>query len=274
MMFNFLKYEFKRSRKFNLFFFFLSLIITVLFAIVLWNVLKNTSYDIDISSVFESAFVFMIFVVLSINLLYFLRRYRNDIFSKSAYLTFTLDISTNKLFLAKMITALIVTLINEIIFTVIFSFMNFFMNRRFNIDNLLTKIGMGNFIRLFLYSILILSIFWLMAYALLTLAISLTRVKFFRRYYDFVSIVLFVVIFTLILALLRYVYVRLPYMIDFEDFAVRYVRQINGFDLSMLYMNLDGKIIGMNIYDLFISIFTIVISFVANIYVVEYKIDL
>lgn len=113
-----------------------------------------------------------------------------------------------------------------------------------------------------------------MAYALLTLAISLTRVKFFRRYYDFVSIVLFVVIFTLILALLRYVYVRLPYMIDFEDFAVRYVRQINGFDLSMLYMNLDGKIIGMNIYDLFISIFTIVISFVANIYVVEYKIDL
>lgn len=273
-MWKFLRYEIKRSGKFILAFSFLSILITILFAVFMVAISSKTRNSTSFESSFNIAFIFLIFVMLVVNLLYFLQRYRKDIFSKSAYLTFTLDISTGGLFFAKLLSAVFITIINQSIFTIFFSIMNAIVNFKYGIENIIHSMGIANFLQIYLWAMLIMSLYWLMAYTMLTVAISLTKVKFFRKYYDFVSIVLFVVILTIIVSLIRYFYIALPYVFEAKSFSMKFLNNINGFDISMLYFNIDSSVIGINLVDLILSLFVIITSFVSNLLIVENKIDL
>lgn len=267
-MFKFLNYELKRSAKFIVQSFFISLIISFIFMFM--NIInEHEKMAIKHDDLMLTAVLITIFCVMAINLLYFLSRYRKDIFSKSSYLTFTLDVKASSIFLSKIICALLIFILNEIVFVCVFYFINSLVS--YETIELFRRI---DFVRIFQIGLMIISLYYLVIFLLLSLAISLSRVKFFNRYYDFVTIVLYVVLFTLFSAFLRYVYVKMPYMLSFDPINITKVGIINGIDLTMLYMGVDGTISGINILMPAFSFLIILLSFIHNMILIENKIDL
>lgn len=259
-MIRFLKYELKRTRNYKLYLF-----LAIISILILLNLLyKHTS--IGKTSSISIYFVTLMAIVFSINILYFTNRYRKDIFSKSSYLTFTINVSTTKIILSKIICGIITTFLTLILFTILFESLGLFING----NSFLTTWN----IKFKLILLFVIILYWTMSYMIIIFGISLSRVKIFKRYYEFVTMVLSIVILTLVIWIMRNIYTSYPLVIDLNNFSLRMVNSINGIDISMLYLGAGNSILGINMIMVLISIFAIVFVFFANNYILEEKIDL
>lgn len=253
----FLKMEMKRSRRFLIFI----TIFSALFSIII-NFVNYFSKASDYSLLIS--FYVLLGIILLINLIYFVNRYRMDIFAKSAYLTFTINLSTAKIMFVKFISGVffgLLTLVEFVVFfligNMIFSYDLFMIFKSFNL----------------LVAICIM-LYWSMAYVLLLLGVSLSKVKIFNKYYEFVTIVLSIVVYILILWLMKNLYTIKAIMLSFKSFALVNLSNINGIDIFMLYYDSNNKLIGINVWMLLICLFVIVFGFFVNIFLLEEKIDL
>lgn len=259
-MIKFLKYELKRSRGFFLLMAFISLISSLVIGLLT---------RLDGISINEKGSIFVLIlaqglVILTISLVYFAMRFKRDIFDKTSYISFTINISVGKILFAKLITSLIISFLIMLIYflglfiiSLIFSITIF---TRFNIRGVLS------------YSF-ILGLYFSMAYLIILLGISLSRVKIFKRYYSFVTIVLAIVVFSLILWAFRNIYRLSPTIININSFSLQRIYQINGIDVSMIYTDLSGKVLGLNIWTLILAFLINFLSFFINTYLIEERID-
>jgi hypothetical protein len=255
----FLFYELKRTKRFieimGLF--------SLLFAIMLTFLSRKTAINMvgkDYSLLIS--FILVSLIILLINLIYFINRYRADIFNKSSYFTFTINLSSGKILFAKFLAALIVSFLSIMFFTLIFLLLG-------------RNIEMKNLVKTFMPQIFpVLLLYFALSYQLLALGVSLSKVKIFSKYYEFVSLVVAIMIFTILTFILRNIYHLFPLMINFKDFSIREANPINGVDILMLYFGLDNSILGINLRMLLLTVFVIIFVFFANIFVIEEKIDL
>lgn len=262
-MLKFLKYEIKRTKKYSIFF----LLISLIFSISIWSIAYIQKDKFNLFSLVNTSFLFLLFVFLLTNLIYFLLRFRKDIFSKTSYLTFTLDISTLKVFTAKFFAALFLNL-----FLIFCYYLNFLIVKK--LFELILKFNTTEiFPYRFISVILILEIYWLMAYELLTLAFSFSKVKFFRKYFDFVSITFFTVLYVVLIGIMRNIYILFPYSFKITGNIIK-IKKIIGIDFLMIYFNKNLSMIGINIYMIFFSFSVILISFILNLFIVKNKADL
>lgn len=261
-MIKYLRYELKRSRSFLLFLVFLSLLSSSLIAFF---------YKINnaiIASNRESTFILYIaqgLVLLTMALVFFAVRFKRDIFDKSSYITFTINISIGKVLMAKFFASLIGFLLislsyylSLILLAKIFSFWILFENVS---------------LKLFISYGLVLSLYYGLAYLLLVFGIILARVKIFRRYYNFVTIVLAITIFSLIIWIFRNIYVILPTSLNLSNLSIERLVYVSGIDISMIYFGIDGKIIGINVWTFLFSVLIMAILFFVNEYLIEERID-
>ena len=261
-MIKFLKYELKRSRGF----FLIMAIISIISQALLGIFYKFNSFDVEDknTSIFILIF-FLALIILSICLIFFTIRFKRDIFDKSSYITFTINISVAKIIFAKFLASLLLGFLSLVVFLGSFILTTKFLLTGQNFNNISLKV-------LIIY-VFVCEIYYSIAYLLLVFGITLSRVQIFRRYYSFVSVVLSIVLFTIIVWLLRNIYTISPVILRFKDFAIQRVININGIDISMLYNGVDGKILGINIWMLVFSILIIAVTFFYNVYLIEEKID-
>lgn len=261
-MIKFLKYELKRSRGFFL--------IMALFAIISVSLIgifyKFNSFDMENKNF--SFFILILalgLIILSICLIFFTIRFKRDIFDKSSYITFTINISVAKIIFAKFLASVLVGFLSLFIFIgalIIGSNILGISKSLLDISslNLLAYVGVSE-------------IYYSIAYLLLILGMTLSKVQIFKKYYSFVTVVLSIVIFTLVVWLLRNIYQLSPLALSFKNFSIQRLININGIDISMLYNGIDGKIIGINIWMLIFSILIIAVTFFYNVFLIEEKID-
>lgn len=261
-MIKFLKYELKRTKSF----FVTTSLLSIVFAIII-KILLLTRVDLKRNFENMTLFFFLItlLVILIVDIVYFASRYKRDIFSKTSYITFTINISTGKIILAKVLAALITSLLTAFIFGISF----------FVFDSIKepSEFLVGSFLSYGPLCLISIFIYWVMAFLFLILGINLSKVKIFNNYYEFVSIILSLMAFTIVIWLLRTAYTALPYMLNVKNFSLIKVLGISGVDVLMVYFGANGPM-GINIVMLLISILTIVLVYFANIYVLEEKIDL
>ena len=170
-----------------------------------------------------------------------------------------------KIIFAKFLASLLLGFLSLVVFLGSFILTTKFLLTSQNFNNISLKV-------LMIY-VFVCEIYYSIAYLLLVFGITLSRVQIFRRYYSFVSVVLSIVLFTIIVWLLRNIYTISPVILRFKDFAIQRVININGIDISMLYNGVDGKILGINIWMLVFSILIIAVTFFYNVYLIEEKID-
>ena len=261
-MIRFLKYELKRSRGFFL--------LMALFAIISQGLVgifyKLNSFGLENKN--TSFFILLIalaLIILSVCLIFFTIRYKRDIFDKSSYITFTINISVAKIIFAKFLASLVIGFLSLVVFVGSLIISSKFLGIYDDLINISMKV-------LFVY-IFVLEIYYSIAYLLLVFGITLSKVQIFRRYYSFVSVVLSIVLFTIIVWLLRNIYTISPVVLRFKDFAIQRIININGVDISMLYNGVDGKVLGINIWMLTFSILIIAVTFFYNVFLIEEKID-
>ena len=174
-MIKFLKYELKRSRGFFL--------IMAIFAIISQALLgifyKFNSFEMENKN--TSFFILLIslaLIILSISLIFFTVRYKRDIFDKSSYITFTINISVSKIILAKFLASLIFGFLSLVIFVGSLIFTTKFLGINESLNNISIKV-------LILY-VFVSEIYYSIAYLLLVFGITLSKVQIFIRYYSFV----------------------------------------------------------------------------------------
>src|SRR5699024_5862412 len=187
-----------------------------------------------------------------------------DLFSKSSYFTFTINLSTAKIMFSKLLAGLLISFLSLLIFIGAF----ILSYKIFGIDGSTIK---NSFNGLVLFSILV---YWLLAYVFLSIGVSLSKVKFLNRYYEFVSIILSTVLLVLVMWVMRNLYRLKSTMIDVKDFSIKTISNINGIDFFMVYYDINNKAIGINLWILLLAAFLIVFGFFINVYLVEEKIDL
>lgn len=261
-MIKFLKYELKRSRGFFL--------IMAIFAMISQALLgifyKFNSFEMENKNTsFFILLVSLALIILSISLIFFTVRYKRDIFDKSSYITFTINISVSKIIFAKFLASLIFGFLSLVIFvgSLILT------TKILGISKILNNIS----IKVLMLYVFVCEIYYSIAYLLLVFGITLSKVQIFRRYYSFVSVVLSIVLFTIIVWLLRNIYTISPIILKFKDFSIQRVININGLDISMLYNGVDGKVLGINIWMLVFSVLIIAVTFFYNVFLIEEKID-
>lgn len=253
----FFSLELKRSRYFLAF--------LAVFALI-FSLITNFIFKIYKASELGLALGFycLVGLVFLINLLYFTSRYRKDLFSKSSYFTFSINVSTGKIILSKLLAGALLSLLSLFVFVRIF----FIFTKAFGLDGMALKSSFDS-------SVLIsLILYWLLAYVYLTVALSLSKVKIFNKYYDFVTIVLAVVFLVLVMGVMRNLYRLKPTIIDLTDFSIRNLTRINGVDFFMVYYDINHRAIGLNLWILLLTVFLIIFGFFINVYLVEEKIDL
>lgn len=253
----FLTYEIKRSFNYLTF----MAIAGLFFSIIVNFIFKKIKGD-DFSLIV--GFYLLIGVIFLVDLIYFTYRFRNDLFSKSSYFTFTINLPTSKIVFAKLLAGLIITFLSLIIFVGAFSL----ISEIFEIAGQNMKSSFNGFV---LFSILI---YWILAYVFLTIGVSLSRVKLLNRYYEFVSIILSIVLLVLVMWVMRNLYRLKATMISIKDFSIRTLSNINGVDFFMVYYDINHKAIGINLWILLLAAFLIVFGFFVNVYLIEEKIDL
>ena len=257
-MIKFLKYELKRSRGFFL--------IMALFAIISVSLIgifyKFNSFDMENKN-FSFFILILAFglIILSICLIFFTIRFKRDIFDKSSYITFTINISVTKIIFAKFLASVLVGFLSLFIFIgalIIGSNILGISKGLLDISslNLLAYVGVSE-------------IYYSIAYLLLILGMTLSKVQIFKKYYSFVTVVLSIVLFTIVVWLLRNIYQLSPLVLSFKNFSIQRLININGIDISMLYNGIDGKIIGINIWMLIFSILIIAVTFFYNVFLIE-----
>ncbi|NVF12057.1 ABC transporter permease [Anaerococcus sp. AGMB00486] len=261
-MIRYLRYELKRSSGFLL----LEIFLSLLSASFIGLMAKSDNLGVNDR---QLAILILIIaqgiIILAISLIYFASRFKRDIFDKSSYITFTINISVGKVLMAKFLASLIVAFIS--IFTYIFWLL--FSSFILSIKEITIAFTVG---RISTFSF-VLGLYYSMAYLLLVLGLSLSRVKIFKRYYNFVTIVLAIVLFSLIIWIFRNIYVLSPVCLNLRNFSLENLIHINGVDISMVYMGLDGKILGINVRTSLLSLLIITISFFINEYLIEERID-
>lgn len=261
-MIKYLRYELKRSRGFLLLEIFLSLLSVALIGFVG----KNNIFDLNNRQ--SSIFILILaqgLILQAISLIFFASRFKRDIFDKSSYITFTINISVAKVLMAKFLASLLViltTLIFYILALILLAVL-------FDMGEILGLLSLG---RILLFGF-VMGLYYSMAYLLLVLGLSLSRVKIFKRYYNFVTIVLSIILFSLIIWIFRNIYVISPLCLNLRNFSLDRLIHINGIDISMIYMDLSGQIIGINVWTVFLSLLIIAISFFVNEYLIEERID-
>lgn len=261
-MIKYLRYELKRSRGFLLLEIFLSLLSASLIS------LMAKSDNLGLNNKDGSIFILIVaqgLIILAISLIFFASRFKRDIFDKSSYITFTINISVGRVLMAKFLASLIVALIASLAYAL-------------GLISLSLIVNIGEIRRVFtLGRVLsfgfVLGLYYSMAYLLLVLGLSLSRVKIFKRYYTFVTIVLSIILFSLIIWIFRNIYVISPFCLNLRNFSLENLVHINGIDISMIYMGLDGKILGINVWTTLLSLLIIAISFFTNEYLIEERID-
>lgn len=256
-MSKFFYYEIKRSRRY--------LASMAIFSIV-FSILTNLIFKIFKSSNLSQAlgFYLVLGVVFLIDLVYFTYRYRRDLFSKSSYFTFSINLSTGKIILSKLLAGFVINFLSLLIFVGAFNL----SNSIFGFDRRLALLGFGPYVFL---SILI---YWLLAYIFLTIGVSLSKVKIFNRYYEFVTTVISVVCLVLVMWVMRNLYRLKSTIVDLKDFSIRTISRINGVDFFMVYYDINHRAIGINLWILVLACFLIIFGFFINVYLVEEKIDL
>lgn len=253
----FLKLEVKRT---GAYLFFMS-IFSLVFSIITNFILKIfTSGDLGMGL----GFYLLLGLVFLSNLIYFISRYRRDLFSESSYFTFSINLSTGKIILTKLIASLLISFISLLVFVGIF----FLVNKTFDFS----KTGLLHSFDPYVFASVLL--YWLLAYVYLTMALSLSRVKIFNKYYEFVTIVLALVFLVLVMGLMRNLYSLRPTIIDLSDFSIRNLTGVSGMDFFMVYYDINHRAIGINLWILLLTLFLIVFGFFINVYLVEEKIDL
>ncbi|MDD7306450.1 MAG: hypothetical protein PUG67_07650 [Peptoniphilaceae bacterium] len=249
-------YEIKRSYRYLAF----MAIFAWVFAIItnfIFKIFKSSSLLISLG------FYLVLGVIFLINLVYFTYRYRRDLFSKSSYFTFSISISTSKIILAKLLAGLMSCFICLGLYVGAFDLINL----AFGLD----RTALLSFSSYALFSILL---YWLLAYVFLTIGINLSKVKLFKKYYEFVSLVFSVVMLVLVMWIMRNLYRLKPLMIDLKDFSIRSLSRVNGVDFFMIYYDINNRVLGINLWILLLACFLVAFGFFINVYLVEEKIDL
>lgn len=252
----FLSYELKRSLNYLL-----SLTIaSIFFTIILMFIYKKNTVEAFTVGI---GFYIVLAIVFLVNIIYFVYRFRKDLFSKSAYFTFTINLSTTKIIFSKLLSGFIVSFLTILVYWLQFKILLQIFNFKQNI------LQSFNF-----YVFIVILIYWILSYVFLILGVSISKIKIFNRYYEFVSLVLSVVFLVLLMWFMRNLYRLKALMISFSNFSIRNLTNINGVDFFMVYYNVNHKAIGVNLWILLLSIFFIVFGFFINVYLLEEKIDL
>lgn len=252
----FLRYELKRSK-----FFLAFMAVAGLFFSLIINFLYRKNSNLEFSM--GLGFYLVLAVIFLVDLIYFVARFRKDIFSKSSYFTFTIDLSTGKIIFSKYLASFVISLLTMLVFVGSFKI----FSRAFGITGDLLK----SFNRVAFLSVLI---YWLLSFAFLTIGVSLARVKIFNKYYEFVSLVLSVVLLVLLMWVMRNIYRLKPLMVDLTNFSIKNLSLINGVDFFMVYYDISQKPVGVNLWIFLLSLFFIAFGFFINLYLIEEKIDL
>lgn len=261
-MIKFLKYELKRSRGF----FLLMALLSIISVAITGVFYKFNSFDMENKNF--SFFILLLalaLIILSICLIFFTVRFKRDIFDKSSYITFTINVSVARIIFAKFLASVLVGFLSLLIFvgTLILG------ANILEISKGLVNISPSSLLAYVVVS----GIYYSIAYLLLTLGMTLSKVQIFKRYYSFVTVVLSIVLFTIVVWLLRNIYQISPVVLSLKNFSIQRLININGIDISMLYNGLDGKIIGINIWMLIFSVLIIALTFFYNVFLIEEKID-
>lgn len=261
-MIKYLRYELKRSRSFFLVILFLSLL-SVSFISLLAN-----SDSFGVNNKKGSIFILVVaqeIIILIMSLIFFVMRFRRDIFEKSSYITFTINISVGRVLFAKFLASLLAALFSIIVYLLNFLIVSLFLDIKIIFD----MVSIGGIL---LYGFVII-LYYAIAYLLLILGLSLSKVKIFKKYYNFVTIVLSILIFSLIIWIFRNIYILSPISLNLRNFSLETLVHVNGIDVFMVYLDLDGKILGINVWTSLMSFFVIAISFFINEYLIEERID-
>lgn len=256
-MSKFLSYEIKRSYRYLASMAIFALVFSIITNFI-FKIFKGTNLSLSLG------FYLILGVIFLINLVYFTYRYRKDLFSKSSYFTFSINLSTGKIILAKLFAGLIVSFLSLLVYVLFFAMVSGISG--FDRSKLLLSFGPYVFISIMIY--------WLLAYVFLTIGVSLSRVKIFKKYYEFVTVLLSVVGLVLVMGLMRNIYRLSPTIVDIKDFSIRTLTRINGIDFFMVYYDINNRALGINLWILILASFLIIFGYFINVYLVDEKIDL